>query len=271
MSRTNHPSLAIYVDDVDRPVTLVAHWLSNRHGELIATRERPIESEDALDGLLAQAGSIDGPAPGFLRAFVVYRQALEAAQRRLRTTPVWVDGYPYHLVETREAKGRLLVSESDWACAPGEAALFLAEWSPDGQCPVEATDLWSCGLGNSLWTQRRFDPDARLPRVVRRTFIRPGDPDHPFRPDMAVIASSDAAEGGATLVLRACGDDWADGEYAIRPDWHEVVYWIANHGGDVRREPIVGELNRLQAAPASLQRAVVGALSDEAPVEAAGP
>lgn len=46
MSRTNHPSLAVYVDDVDRPLTLVAHWLSNRHGELIATRERPIESED---------------------------------------------------------------------------------------------------------------------------------------------------------------------------------------------------------------------------------
>lgn len=264
----DHPVLQAYVDDVDRPVSLVARWVSNRDGDHVATRERPINGTEELEELLGAAGGIDGPSAEFLRAFVAYRGALAAAQARLRTTPVWLDGDPYELVDTREAKGRLVVSKTDWERAPGEAAIFLADWAPAGDCPVEATDLWTSGLRHPLWTSRRFDPHGRLVQRVERSIIRLGDADHPFRPDLAAVSlSGDTGEAVGVLLERPYGDEWSDARYCECPSFREAVYLVANHGGDVRRDPLPGPLVELDEAPSHVRGIVVQALDPSADTE----
>lgn len=256
-----HPVLAAYVYDLEYPIVAVGHWLSNRHGDAIATRAYPLESLSDLEAMLASAAAVDRPSPAFLRAFVGYRQSLVAAQQRLSTVSAWIDGQPYRLVDTGDAQGRLLISEAEWTRAPGEAALFLADWAPDGSCPIATTDLWRSGLRRRISTTPGFDPQAQLPRLVQRAFVRAGDPDHPFRPDLAAISADNHGDGPALLLTRACGDDWADGYYREAQSFAQAIYWVANHSGDVRREPFAQPAQPFGEAHNEVRRIVDRALA----------
>ena len=267
-----HPVLQAYIDDVDRASVLIARWATNRAGHHIATREELVASELRLDELLAAAGTIDGPSADFLRAFVVYRGALEEAQTRLHATPAWLDNAPHRLIATREARGMLLARQDDWERAPGEAAAFLADWAPGGDCPTETTDLWSSGLRQAVWTHPRLDPNGRLPARVGRALVRSGNPEHPFRPDLAAVfvgAGHEHPDGPAMILTRPCGDEWHDGQYLEQASFREAVYLVANHGGDLRREPLPDLLAPLEEAAAPLQKCALSALGGGRPADVA--